>query len=245
MILYPAIDLKDGACVRLRAGRMDEATLYNADPAAQAMSFLAAGFSWLHVVDLDGAFAGAARNGPAIEAIVHSTRAQVQLGGGIRNLAGVERWLTLGVARVVLGTAAVRDPEFARAACARFPGQVAIGIDAREGKVAVAGWAEQTERDAIELAQLYDAAGAAALIVTDIGRDGLKSGVNVAFTGAVADAVAIPVIASGGMRDVGDIQALRAHGASHAKARPIAGAILGRALYDGDIQAQAALEAAA
>lgn len=245
MILYPAIDLKDGRCVRLRAGRMDEATLYNPDPAAQARCFLDAGFSWLHVVDLDGAFAGGARNGAAIAAILAATRAHVQLGGGIRDLASVERWLSLGVARVVLGTAAVRDPQFVHAACARFPGQIAIGIDAREGKVAVAGWAEQTEIPAIDLAKRYEDAGAGALIVTDIGRDGLKSGVNVGFTGALADAVPIPVIASGGMRDVADVQALKGHGASHPEARAIAGAILGRALYDGDLQAKAALAAAA
>lgn len=245
MILYPAIDLKDGRCVRLRAGRMEEATLYNPDPAAQARSFLEAGFSWLHVVDLDGAFAGEARNGAAIAAILAATRARVQLGGGIRDLAGVEGWLALGVARVVLGTAAVRDPEFVQAACARFPGQIAIGIDAREGKVALAGWAEQTQIDAIDLGKRYGDAGAGALIITDIGRDGLKTGVNVAFTGALADAVSIPVIASGGLRDVADVLALRAHAASHAKARPIAGAILGRALYDGDILAQDALAAAA
>ncbi len=245
MILYPAIDLKDGRCVRLRAGRMEDATVYNPDPAAQATSFLEAGFSWLHVVDLDGAFAGAARNDAAIAAILAATSARVQLGGGVRDLASVEHWLALGVTRLVLGTAAVRDPLFAKAACARFPGQIAIGVDAREGKVAVAGWAEQTALDALDLAKLYADAGAGALIVTDIGRDGLKSGVNVTFTGTMADAVGIPVIASGGMRDVADVLALRAHAQSHAKARPIAGAILGRALYDGDITAQAALAAAA
>lgn len=245
MILYPAIDLKDGACVRLRAGRMEDATLYSRDPAAQAQSFLEAGFDWLHVVDLDGAFAGTGRNRAAIEAILRATRAQIQLGGGLRDLAALEGWLAMGVARLVLGTAAVRDPEFAKSACARFPGRIAIGIDARDGKVAVAGWAQQTQQDALELARIYDQAGAAALIVTDISRDGLKSGVNVEFTAAIADAVSAPVIASGGLRDLADLVALRGHHTAHPGARAISGAILGRALYDGDIDAQAALAAAA
>ena len=245
MILYPAIDLKDGACVRLRAGRMEDATLYHHDPAAQAQSFLEAGFDWLHVVDLDGAFAGAGRNRAAIEAILKSTRARVQLGGGLRDLAAVEGWLAMGVARLVLGTAAVRDPEFAKGACARFPARIAIGIDAREGTVAVSGCDQQTQQDAIELAQIYDQAGAAALIVTDISRDGLKSGVNAAFTGAIADAVCAPVIASGGLRDLADLVALRGQHLARPGARAVSGAILGRALYDGDIEAQAALAAAA
>lgn len=245
MILYPAIDLKQGACVRLRAGRMEDSTLYNHDPAAQAQSFHRAGFDWLHVVDLDGAFAGTGRNRAAIEAIHRATRARVQLGGGLRDFSALEGWLALGVARLVLGTAAVRDPEFAKTACARFPGQIAIGIDARDGKVAVAGWAQQTQQDAIELARMYDEAGAAALIVTDIDRDGLKAGVNVEFTAAIANAVSAPVIASGGLRDLADLIALRGHHVANPGGRAISGAILGRALYDGDIDAQAALAAAA
>ena len=245
MILYPAIDLKQGACVRLRAGRMEDSTLYSRDPAAQAQSFHQAGFDWLHVVDLDGAFAGTGRNRAAIEAILRATRARIQLGGGLRDLTALEGWLALGVARLVLGTAAVRDPEFAKSACTRFPGQIAIGIDARGGKVAVAGWAQQTQQDAIALARIYDEAGAAALIVTDIDRDGLKAGVNVQFTAAIADAVSAPVIASGGLRDLADLVALRGHHVTNPGARAISGAILGRALYDGDIDAQAALAAAA
>lgn len=239
MILYPAIDLQEGRCVRLKAGAPDQATIYNEDPAAQARVFREAGFAWLHVVDLDGAFAGASRNGAAVRAILATTDASVQIGGGVRDMASLEAWIAAGAARVVLGTAAVRDPAFARAACAEFPGRVAIGIDAREGKAAVSGWAEQTDVSAFALAAEFEAAGAAALIVTDIGRDGLKTGVNVAFVGAVADAVAIPVIASGGVAGVADIRALKAR-----PGRPIAGAILGRALYDGDLDARAALEAA-
>lgn len=239
MILYPAIDLQGGRCVRLKEGRPDEATIYNEDPAAQAALFREAGFAWLHVVDLDGAFAGGSRNGAAMRAVLAATDASVQVGGGIRDLGSIEAWLSQGVARVVLGTAAVRDPAFARKACADFPGRVAIGIDARGGKVAVAGWAEQTEIDAIELAQQFADAGAAALIVTDIARDGLKTGVNVEFVGAIADAVSAPVIASGGVRSLEDIVSLKGR-----PGRPIAGAILGRALYDGDIEPQAAMEIA-
>jgi phosphoribosylformimino-5-aminoimidazole carboxamide ribotide isomerase len=238
MILYPAIDLQDGRCVRLRQGRPDEAQVYNEDPAAQARTFREAGFAWLHVVDLDGAFAGGSRNGEAVRAILRATDAQVQVGGGVRDMSGVEAWLAAGVARVVLGTSAVRDPAFARQACEDFPGRIAIGVDAREGKVAIAGWAEQTELSALELAKQAEQFGAAALIVTDIGRDGLKTGVNVELVGAIADAVRAPVIASGGVRSVEDIRALKQrHGA------PIAGAILGRALYDGDVTPRDALEA--
>lgn len=240
MILYPAIDLLKGRCVRLKEGRLDEAKIYNEDPAAQAMAFRDAGFGWLHVVDLDGAFAGGSANGAAVRAILSATDAQVQVGGGVRDMASVEAWLGAGVKRVVLGTAAVRNPTFVREACADFPGRIAIGIDARDGKVAVSGWAEQTEIDALELAGRFADAGAAALIVTDIGRDGMKSGVNVDFVGAMADAVATPVIASGGVRSLEDLQALKMRGG-----RPIAGAIIGRALYDGDIVARAALAYAA
>jgi len=239
MILYPAIDLQDGRCVRLKEGRPDEATIYHEDPAAQAGLFRDAGFAWLHVVDLDGAFAGGSRNGAAVRAILSATDATVQVGGGIRDLGSVEAWLGAGVARVVLGTAAVRDPDFVRQACADFPSRIAIGIDARGGKVAVAGWAEQTEIEALDLARAFADAGAAALIVTDIGRDGLKTGVNVDFVGSIADAVAVPVIASGGVRNLEDITALKSR-----PGRPIAGAIIGRALYDGEIDPRAAIEAA-
>lgn len=237
MILYPAIDLKDGRCVRLKAGRMDEATVFNEDPAAQAAAFQAAGFAWLHVVDLDGAFAGAARNGAAVRAILEATGAKVQLGGGVRDMAAVEGWLAAGVARVVIGTAAVRDPAFAAEACARFPGQVAIGVDARDGQVALSGWAEQTALPALEVVQRAEEIGAAAVIFTDIARDGLKTGVNVASTGALADAVSIPVIASGGIAGLADLEALKGWNG----ARAIAGAVVGRALYEGDIDPAAAL----
>jgi phosphoribosylformimino-5-aminoimidazole carboxamide ribotide isomerase len=240
MILFPAIDLKDGQCVRLREGRMDRATVFNRDPGAQASAFQDQGFKWLHVVDLDGAFAGKTANAGAVARILSSVRIPVQIGGGVRNLESVAYWLDAGATRVILGTAAVRDPAFVREAAREYPERIAVGIDAREGRVAVAGWAEQTELDAIELARKFEGAGIAALIVTDIGRDGLKKGVNVDFTGAMADAVSIPVIASGGVRDVNDIHALRER-----RGRAIHGAILGRALYDGDIRPDEALAAAA
>lgn len=240
MILFPAIDLKAGACVRLAEGRMDAATVFNQDPVAQALHFEAAGFQWLHIVDLDGAFAGEPRNPGAVSAIVSHVSIPVQLGGGIRSMESLSVWLDAGVARVILGTAAVRDPTFVRAAARAFEGQVVVGIDAREGRAAVSGWAEQTDIDAIDLARRFEDAGVAALIVTDIARDGLKTGVNVAFTGAMANAVSIPVIASGGLRAVDDITALRAW-----PGRAVHGAILGRALYDGDINPGAALAAAA
>lgn len=240
MILFPAIDLKDGQCVRLREGRMDRATVFNRDPGAQARAFEEQGFKWIHVVDLDGAFAGKTANAGAVARILSSVRIPVQIGGGVRNLESVAYWIDAGATRVILGTAAVRDPAFVREAAREYPERIAVGIDAREGLVAVAGWAEQTELDAVELAKKFEGAGIAALIVTDIGRDGLKKGVNVEFTGAMADAVSIPVIASGGVRDVNDIQALRER-----RGRAIHGAILGRALYDGDINPGAALAAAA
>ena len=239
MNLYPAIDLKDGVCVRLLRGDMDTATSFNDDPADQALRFAAMGFEHLHVVDLNGAVLGRSVNQNAVASILAATGAPVQLGGGVRDMAGVERWLTAGVARVILGTAAVRDPDLVMIAAARFPGQIAVGIDARGGKVAVQGWAEDTDMDAIELARRFEGCGVAALIVTDIARDGAKAGVNVELTGAMADAVSIPVIASGGVRSVDDLRALR-----NRPGRPIHGAILGRALYDGDIDPSEALLAA-
>jgi phosphoribosylformimino-5-aminoimidazole carboxamide ribotide isomerase len=236
MKLYPAIDLKDGVCVRLLRGDMTTATSFNDDPADQALRFSAMGFEALHVVDLNGAFQGESINHNAVASILDVMRAPVQLGGGIRDLAGIERWLDAGVARVILGTAAQRDPKLVKDAARLFPGQVAVGIDARDGKVAVHGWAETTDMEAIELAKVFEGCGVAALIVTDISRDGLKTGVNVAFTGAMADAVSIPVIASGGVKNVDDLRALKARTGT-----PIEGAILGRALYDGDIDPTDAL----
>ncbi|MDP3494660.1 MAG: 1-(5-phosphoribosyl)-5-[(5-phosphoribosylamino)methylideneamino]imidazole-4-carboxamide isomerase [Hyphomonadaceae bacterium] len=239
MNLYPAIDLKDGVCVRLLRGEMTTATSFNDDPADQALRFAAMGFEALHVVDLNGAFEGHSVNHNAVSAILDVMRAPVQLGGGIRDIAGVERWLDAGVSRVILGTAAVRNPEFVKEAARAFPGHVAVGIDARDGKVAVQGWAEATDMEAVDLAKAFEGCGVAAIIVTDIGRDGLKSGVNVALTGQLADAVSIPIIASGGLKNVADITALK-----NRPGTPIEGAILGRALYDGDIDPVEALLAA-
>ncbi len=240
MILFPAIDLKDGQCVRLREGRMDAATIFNRDPGAQARTFQDQGFAWIHVVDLDGAFAGASLNAGAVARILSAVKVPVQVGGGVRTLDSVTYWLDAGASRVILGTAAVRDPKFVREAARLYPERIAVGIDARDGRVAVSGWAEQTDINAIDLAMHFEDAGVAALIVTDIGRDGLKKGVNIDFTGALADAVTIPVIASGGVKDVGDIRALKAR-----PGRAIHGAILGRALYDGDISPEEALAVAA
>ena len=240
MILYPAIDLKGGRCVRLLRGDMDQATTYNDDPADQAARFARQGFAWLHVVDLDGAFAGASANAPAVSAILAATAAPVQLGGGVRDRAGIERWLQAGVARVILGTAAVRDPELVREAARAHPGRIAVGVDVRDGRVAVSGWAEASALSAVELARRFEDAGVAALIITDIGRDGTLEGVNVEATGRLADAVALPVIASGGVASVHDLVALKARVGA-----PIAGAILGKALYTGRIAAADALKAAA
>jgi phosphoribosylformimino-5-aminoimidazole carboxamide ribotide isomerase len=239
MILYPAIDLKDGACVRLLHGDMGKATVFNASPSDQAAQFEADGFSWLHVVDLNGAIEGRAANTPAVEAILSTTKNPVQLGGGIRTLADVERWLAAGIARVILGTVAVRDPQIVRDAARAFPGQVAVGIDARDGMVAVEGWVETSQLSAADLARRFEDAGVTAIIFTDIGRDGALTGVNVEATGALADAVAIPVIASGGMASVRDIAALRARPGAE-----IAGAILGRSLYAGTIRPAEALAVA-
>ncbi len=236
MKLYPAIDLKDGVCVRLLRGEMTTATSFNDDPADQALRFAAMGFEALHVVDLNGAFEGHSVNHNAVASILDVMRAPVQLGGGIRDMEGIERWLDAGVSRVILGTAAVRNPKLVKDAARKFPGQVAVGIDARDGRVAVQGWAETTDMQAVELAKAFEGCGVAAIIVTDIARDGLKAGVNVALTGELADAVSIPIIASGGVRDVDDLKALKARAG-----RPIEGAILGRALYDGDIDPTEAL----
>ncbi|MEL6582363.1 MAG: 1-(5-phosphoribosyl)-5-[(5-phosphoribosylamino)methylideneamino]imidazole-4-carboxamide isomerase [Pseudomonadota bacterium] len=236
MILYPAIDLKDGACVRLYKGEMDQATVFNDNPAAQAKAFEDAGCEWLHLVDLNGAFAGAPVNGAAVEGILEAVSVPVQLGGGIRDMATIEGWLERGIQRVILGTVAVRDPDLVRAAAKAFPGQVAVGIDARDGMVAVEGWAETTDMSATDLARSFEDAGVAAIIYTDIERDGAMQGPNVAATAALANAVTIPVIASGGVSSLADLAALKASGA------PLDGAISGRALYDGAFSLRDAIE---
>jgi phosphoribosylformimino-5-aminoimidazole carboxamide ribotide isomerase len=230
MILFPAIDLKEGACVRLVKGDMAQATVFNTDPGDQAAQFARAGCEWIHVVDLDGAFAGKPANRGAVEAILSATPLPVQLGGGIRDLATIEAWLTAGVRRVILGTAAVRNPALVKDACRLFPERVAVGIDARKGFVAVEGWAETSELQAVDLARLFEDAGVAAIIYTDIDRDGTLTGVNVEATVALSQAVRIPVIASGGVGSMADLDALKA-----ANAPGIAGVITGRALYDGRI----------
>jgi len=235
VILYPAIDLKDGACVRLLRGAMDAATVYNADPGAQARAFVEAGAEWIHVVDLDGAIAGKPVNESAIAAILDAVDVPVQLGGGMRSLETVERRLGNGVARVVLGTVALTNPALVREACRSFPGKVAIGIDARGGMVAVDGWVKTSETTALELAKALEDAGTAALIYTNIERDGAKRGVDVSGTAALARAVSTPVIASGGVAGLDDLRALRAEGV-------IAGVIIGRALYDGAIDLREALQ---
>jgi phosphoribosylformimino-5-aminoimidazole carboxamide ribotide isomerase len=237
VILFPAIDLKNGEAVRLQQGDMARATVFNRDPAAQAQAFEQAGFEWLHLVDLDGAFAGKPVNALAVAAILKKIKIPVQLGGGIRNLETVERWLGEGIARVIIGTAAVRDPDFVRKAARTFPNQIAVGIDARAGKVAVAGWAEETQLEAIELARLFEDAGVSAIIYTDVERDGMLQGLNLDSTIALADAVKIPVIASGGVGSIDDIRRLL-----EPRARKLEGAIAGRALYDGRLDAKAALD---
>ncbi len=236
VILFPAIDLKDGAAVRLRLGDMAQATVFNTDPAAQARQFEAQGFKYLHVVDLDGAFAGESRNGAAVEAIIGGVGMPVQLGGGIRSLAQIAAWLDKGLARVILGTVALRDPALVREAARAFPGRIAVGIDARGGKVAVEGWAETSELDATELARRFEGAGVAAIIYTDIDRDGVLAGINWDATLALAHAVAIPVIASGGLASMADIERL-----AQPDCAILEGAISGRALYDGRIDPAAAL----
>lgn len=235
MILYPAIDLKDGNAVRLLRGDMDKATVFNEDPAAQARAFVEAGCEWLHLVDLNGAFAGAPVNAGAVEAILAATAVPTQLGGGIRDMKTIESWLNKGLARVILGTAAVEDPALVREAAKAFPGQVAVGIDARDGRVATKGWAEETDVLVTDLARSFQDAGVAAIIYTDINRDGAMQGPNIAATAALANAVSIPVIASGGVSSLDDLRALKTCGA------PLNGAISGRALYDGAIDLRAAL----
>jgi phosphoribosylformimino-5-aminoimidazole carboxamide ribotide isomerase len=236
MILFPAIDLKDGQCVRLKLGEMSEATVFNDDPAAQARAFEAQGFEYLHIVDLNGAFAGRPVNGAAVEAILAAVRMPVQLGGGIRDLATVEAWLAKGVRRVILGTVAVRDPALVKEAARAFPGQVAVGIDAKGGKVAVEGWAETSELTATELARRFEDAGVAAIIYTDIERDGVLKGLNLPATAALAAETSIPVIASGGLASMADVEALLEPGNAR-----LEGAITGRALYDGRLDPAAAL----
>ncbi|MCH6588294.1 MAG: 1-(5-phosphoribosyl)-5-[(5-phosphoribosylamino)methylideneamino]imidazole-4-carboxamide isomerase [Proteobacteria bacterium] len=250
MILYPAIDVKDGQVVRLLRGEMDTATVFNDDPAAQARAFEAAGFGWLHLVDLNGAFEGRPVNRAAVEAILAAVAIPAQLGGGIRNMATIESWLEAGIARVILGTVAVKDPELVRAACREFPGRIALGIDARGGRVAVEGWAEVSAIETLELARRFEDAGAAAIIFTDISRDGALQGVNVEATAALAGATRLPVIASGGVAALDDIDALMAASDAIQGDSPqgaavqgggIQGAIIGRALYDGRIDPAAAL----
>jgi phosphoribosylformimino-5-aminoimidazole carboxamide ribotide isomerase len=236
VILFPAIDLKDGVCVRLEQGDMARATVFHRDPAAQARAFEDQGFEYLHVVDLDGAFAGKPMNAAAVERIVAQVKIPVQLGGGIRDMTTVESWLANGISRVIIGTAAVRDPALVKAAAKKFPGRVAVGLDARDGQVAVQGWAETSELTAYDIAKRFEDVGVAALIYTDISRDGLLTGLNLDATIALADAVSIPVIASGGLASLDDVRALL-----QPRARKLAGAIAGRALYDGRLDAAAAL----
>jgi phosphoribosylformimino-5-aminoimidazole carboxamide ribotide isomerase len=236
LILFPAIDLKDGLAVRLEQGDMARATVFHHDPAAQAQAFEAQGFEYLHIVDLDGAFAGKPVNRGAVERIIETVAIPVQLGGGIRDLATIEGWLGQGVDRVIIGTAAVRDPELVKLAARKFPARIAVGLDARDGKVAVAGWAETSELAVLDIARRFEDAGVAAIIYTDIARDGLLTGLNLDATIALAEAVSIPVIASGGLASLDDVRALLAP-----RAKKLAGAIAGRALYDGRLDTAAAL----
>ncbi len=240
MILYPAIDLKDGQCVRVLHGDLDTATVFNTSPADQAGQFAASGFHWIHVVDLNGAVQGKAINEKAVEAILESVSIPVQLGGGIRSLKDIERWIEAGVSRVILGTVAVTDPEIVKKAAKLWPEQIAVSVDVRAGKVATQGWTESSDLDAVTVAKRFEDVGVGALIITDIDRDGTVMGFNVEAFGAIADAVAIPVIAAGGLASVKDIIKLKAH-----KGVPIAGAVLGRALYNGAITPEEALKVAA
>jgi phosphoribosylformimino-5-aminoimidazole carboxamide ribotide isomerase len=239
VILYPAIDLKDGLCVRVLHGDLDTATVFNSSPADQARTWADSGFHWLHVVDLNGAVAGKAVNGAAVEEILNAVSVPVQLGGGIRKLSDIESWIEAGVSRVILGTVAVREPEIVREAARLWPEQIAVSVDVRKGKVAVQGWTEDSDLDAVTVSKRFEDAGVGALIITDIDRDGTVMGFNVEAFGAIADAVAIPVIAAGGLATVDDIVRLKAR-----KGVPIAGAVLGRALYNGAIVPQEALKVA-
>ncbi len=236
MILFPAIDLKNGEAVRLQQGDMARATVFNRNPAAQAAQFARQGFEYLHIVDLDGAFAGRPINGAAVEGILDAVKIPVQLGGGIRDRSTVEGWLNKGVTRVIIGTAAVRNPALVKDAARAFPGRIAVGLDAREGKVAVEGWAETSELSALDIARRFEDAGVAAIVYTDVSRDGMLKGLNLDATIALADAVSIPVIASGGLASLDDVRALLAPAAKR-----LAGAIAGRALYDGRLDAALAL----
>jgi phosphoribosylformimino-5-aminoimidazole carboxamide ribotide isomerase len=236
MILFPAIDLKDGQCVRLKLGDMDQATVFNDDPAAQALSFEAQGFEWLHLVDLNGAFAGKPVNKTAVEAILGAVKIPVQLGGGIRNLGQIEAWLNQGIRRVILGTVALHNPALVREACRAFPGRIAVGIDAKGGRVAVEGWAETSDLSATDLARRFSDAGVSAIIFTDVDRDGILKGLNIDSTLELARAVPIPVIASGGLASMDDI-----HRLMQSDCRILEGAISGRALYDGRINVPVAL----
>ena len=240
LTLYPAIDLKDGACVRLRRGVMDDATVYSDDPGAQARAWEAAGCAWLHVVDLNGAFAGKPVNEAAVAAILAAATIPVQLGGGIRDRAGIERWLAAGVRRVILGSIAAKDPALVREACRAYPGRVVVGIDARDGFVATEGWAETSSLSAVELAERFEDAGAAAIVFTDIGRDGMLGGLNLDQTLGLAARISTPVIASGGVGGMDDLVALKA-AAARAERGKIDGVIVGRALYDGRVDPAAAL----
>ena len=237
MILFPAIDLKDGLCVRLQQGDMARATVFNRDPAAQAHAFESAGFRHLHIVDLDGAFAGKSMNGAAVERILETVGLCVQLGGGIRNMATIEGWLEKGVNRVIIGTAAVRDPALVKDAARKFPKRVAVGLDARDGKVAVEGWAETSELTALDIAKRFEDAGVAAIIHTDVARDGMLKGLNLDATIALAEAISIPVIASGGLASIDDVRQM-----TEPRAQKLEGVIVGRALYDGRLDAAEALK---
>ncbi|HZS65420.1 MAG TPA: 1-(5-phosphoribosyl)-5-[(5-phosphoribosylamino)methylideneamino]imidazole-4-carboxamide isomerase [Xanthobacteraceae bacterium] len=236
VILFPAIDLKDGACVRLQQGDMARATIFNRDPAEQARLFEQQGFEYLHLVDLDGAFAGKPMNARAVERVLETVGIPVQLGGGIRDTATVEAWLEKGVTRVIIGTAAVRDPPFVKQAARDYPGRVAVGLDARDGTVAVEGWAQSAEIPALDIARRFEDAGVAAVVYTDIARDGMLQGLNLDATIALAEAISIPVIASGGLASLDDVKALL-----DPRAKKLEGAIAGRALYDGRLDAAAAL----
>ena len=243
LTLYPAIDLKDGACVRLRRGEMDDATVYSADPGAQARAWQASGCAWLHVVDLNGAFAGRSMNGDAVRAILANVTVPVQLGGGIRDMAGIAAWLEAGISRVILGSAAAKNPALVREACAAFPGRIAVGIDARDGYVATEGWAETSTLSAVDLALKFEDAGVSAIIFTDIGRDGMLTGLNLDQTLGLAARISTPVIASGGVGSLADIVALRDRAAG--APGTIDGVIVGRALYDGRVDPAEALRALA